>query len=161
MSGYSRPPTIEDLKSLIRSLNEQGVEYLLIGGFALNAHGYNRATEDIDILVRPDPETGGKVKAALMTLPDHAAKDIDPSWFQEGATIRVADEFVVDVIFNAAGKTYAELKPYAETLDLDGIPVHTLNLRGLLMTKQTIRDKDRVDRLILQKALENPDDTSQ
>jgi hypothetical protein len=33
MEEYSRPVTLEDLKTLIRSLNAQGVEYLLIGGF--------------------------------------------------------------------------------------------------------------------------------
>ena len=32
MEEYSRPATVDDLKSLIRSLNEQGVDYLLIGG---------------------------------------------------------------------------------------------------------------------------------
>jgi len=46
----SRPATIEDLKTLLRSLNAHGVEYLLIGGYALAAHGYQRATTDIDCL---------------------------------------------------------------------------------------------------------------
>ena len=44
----SRPATIEDLKTLLRSLNAHSVEYLLIGGYALAAHGYQRATTDID-----------------------------------------------------------------------------------------------------------------
>ncbi|MBI5244760.1 MAG: hypothetical protein HY922_13910 [Elusimicrobia bacterium] len=44
---FSRPATIEDVKILIRSFNQENVEYLLIGGYALYAHGYNRATIDI------------------------------------------------------------------------------------------------------------------
>ncbi len=44
MEAYSRPATLEDLMTLIGSLNRQGVEYLLIGGYALFAHGYHRAT---------------------------------------------------------------------------------------------------------------------
>jgi len=43
---------------------------------------------------------------------------------------------------------------YAETVEVDGIPVKTINLEGLLRTKQTVRDKDVADRIILERALE-------
>jgi len=154
MEEYSRPATLEDLKILIRSLNRQGVDYLLIGGYALFAHGYHRATTDIDVLVPATREAGEKIKQALMVLPDQAARDIDPAWFEEGENIRVADAFVVDIMLNACGETYESLKEYAETVDLDGVPVHTINLEGLLLTKQTVRDKDISDRYILERALD-------
>ena len=89
-----------------------------------------------------------------MTLPDQAARDIDPAWFEEGDNIRVADTFVVDIMLNASGETYETLIRFAEVLDLDGIPVRTINLEGLLRTKQTMRDKDVADRIILERALE-------
>lgn len=89
-----------------------------------------------------------------MVLPDQAAKDIDPAWFDEGENIRVADAFVVDVMLNACGETYETLKQYAETVDLDGVPVRTINLEGLLRTKQTMREKDVSDRIVLERALE-------
>jgi len=151
---YSRPATLEDLKSLVRSLNDNRVEYLLIGGYALYAHGYHRATTDIDVLVPSDQESAERLKRALMLLPDKAAEALDPKWFGEGENIRVADAFVVDIMLNACGQTYETLKPYAETIDLDGVPVRTVNLEGLLLTKRTNRDKDAADRLVLEKALE-------
>ena len=154
MEEYSRPATIADLKSLIDSLNRHGVDYILIGGYALFAHGYHRATTDIDVLVPATRESGKMVKEALMVLPDQAARDIDPAWFEEGENIRVADAFVVDIMLNACGETYETLRQYAETVDLDGLPVHTINLEGLLRTKQTMRDKDVADRAILERALE-------
>lgn len=154
MDEYSRPATLEDLKALIASLNEQGADYLLIGGYALFAHGYHRATTDIDVLVPATQEAGIKIRAALMVLPDQAAKDIDPVWFDEGENIRVADAFVVDIMLNACGETYETLMQYAETVDLDGVPVRTINLEGLLLTKQTMREKDVSDRIILERALE-------
>ena len=150
----SRPATIEDLKSLLRSLNAHGVEYLLIGGYALAAHGYQRATIDIDILFPATLAAGKLVRDALMILPDQAARELDPHWFEEGENIRVADAFVVDVMLNANGHTYETLRRYGETLDLDGIPVRTLNLEGLLLTKQTTRDKDIADRIAIEQALE-------
>lgn len=150
---YSRPATLEDLKTLIRALNSEGVEYLLIGGYALFAHGYHRATTDIDVLVPARRDTGEKVRTALMVLPDQAARDLDPAWFELGENIRVADAFVVDLMLNACGETYDTLQQYGETIELDGLPIRTVNLAGLLRTKQTQRDKDVVDRIVLERAL--------
>jgi len=89
-----------------------------------------------------------------MALPDQAARDIDPAWFEEGENIRVADAFVVDIMLNACGETYETLKQYAETIDMDGLPIRTVSLEGLLLTKQTMRSKDEADRIILERALE-------
>jgi hypothetical protein len=154
MNELSRPATLNDLKALLRSFNQWQVDYLLIGGYALFAHGYHRATTDIDVLVPANEAAGQKLKAALMILPDQAAKDIDPAWFEEGENIRVADAFVVDIMLNACGETYETLQQFAETIDLDGIPVRTVSLEGLLRTKQTMRDKDIADRTVLERAIE-------
>jgi hypothetical protein len=125
MDEYSRPATLEDLKALIRSLNDQGADYLLIGGYALFVHGYHRATTDIDVLVPATQESGRKVRDALMVLPDQAAKDLDPAWFDEGENIRVADAFVVDSRYSTStgssairralvgGKLLLQSHPYA------------------------------------------------
>lgn len=151
---FTRPATLEDLKRLLTSLNQQDADYLLIGGYALFAHGYHRATEDIDLLVPPTYESGNKIRNALMILPDQAAADLDPSWFEVGENIRVADAFIVDILFTAAGETWATLNRYAETIDFDGIPVKTVNLEGLLKSKQTSREKDAADRVVLERAIE-------
>lgn len=150
----ARPASVEDLKLLLRALHAHGVEYLLIGGYALYALGYQRGTVDIDILVQPTVEQGEKVRRALLLLPHGVAKDIDPAWFPEGETIRVADAFVVDLLFKPCGETYQSLLPFAVTIDFEGVPVHTLNIEGLLKTKQSPRDKDKLDRLILERALQ-------
>lgn len=154
-----RAATVDDLKQLIKSLNDNNVEYLLIGGYALFAHGYERATTDIDIIVPANAEVGQKVKQALMVLPEKVAIDIDPAWFiqsddEDFGTIRVADEITVDVMFNAAGETYETLREHAQTIDLEGLPINTIDLAGLLKTKQTAREKDISDRQIIERALQ-------
>lgn len=112
-----------------------------------------RATTDLDVLVPATIESGIKIKQALMILPDQAAQDLQPEWFTEGENIRVADAFIVDILLNANGQTYDMMQAYAETLELDGIPVRTINLQGLLLTKQTLREKDIADRMVLERAL--------
>ncbi|MCH7592793.1 MAG: hypothetical protein IH989_08450 [Planctomycetes bacterium] len=44
----------ETLKMLAKDFDEAGIEYAIIGGMALNAHGYRRETVDVDVLIRPD-----------------------------------------------------------------------------------------------------------
>ena len=152
-SSFARPATVEDLKLLLGSLNEHGVDYVLIGGYALYALGYQRGTVDIDLVLSPTREQGERTRKALLVLPDGVARELDPDWFVDGETIRVADAFVVDLMFNACGETYESLKPYAVTIDFEGIPVRTLNIEGLLKTKQTTREKDKLDRDVLERAL--------
>ena len=152
-NSVSRPATLNDLKKLIEALNNENAEYVLIGGYALYAHGLYRTTTDIDILVPSTKESAKKVIKALLVLPDKAAKDIEVSWFEEKDTIRLADEIVVDVMFNAAGETYESLKKYIEVINIDGISVKTINLEGLLLTKNTFREKDITDKRALQNIL--------
>jgi predicted nucleotidyltransferase len=150
---FVRPATLDDLKKLVRLFNEAHIEYLLIGGYALFAHGYQRATTDIDFIFPPRAEVGVLVKQALMSLPDKVAAEIDPAWFEEGENIRVADQFLVDIMFNACGQTYDSLSRMSQTTEIDGIEIKTISLEGLLLTKQTVREKDIQDRLILERAL--------
>ena len=154
-AGHVRAASVEDLKTLLKALELEKVDYLLIGGYALYTLGYQRGTTDIDVLMRPTREQGERAQRALLLLPDKAAKDLDPDWFVEAETIRVADAFVVDVMFNACGESYESLQPYAVTIDFDGVPVHTINIEGLLKTKQTSRDKDKLDRMILERAIQS------
>ena len=75
--GTARPASVEDLKLLLRALADNGVEYLLIGGYALYALGYQRGTVDIDIVLPPTLEQGERVRHALLMLPQGVAKDLD------------------------------------------------------------------------------------
>jgi len=147
---FCRPATINDLMNLIKSLNEKGAQYILIGGYALYAHGIHRATEDIDILVPTKREAALPIIEALMMLPDKTAKELEPEWFEEGENIRLADEFVVDLILSTCQQTYDSLKKYTEIIEVDGVPMTTLSIEGLLLTKQSMRDKDVMDRRSLE-----------
>ena len=55
----------EDYKDLLLALSEEKVKYLLVGAYALAAHGYPRATMDIDIWVKPDAANAAAVIRSL------------------------------------------------------------------------------------------------
>ena len=57
-------------------------------------------------------------------------------------------------MFSACGESINTLRQNIISIDLDGVPLRTLDLEGLLKTKQTSRDKDKLDPLVLGRALE-------
>jgi hypothetical protein len=104
---YTRPATWEDVKTLARHLDDAGVNYALVGGYAIAAHGFNRFTEDIDILVDPSAENSKRWILALSRLPDHAAAELtaesDVFADDKRYAVRINDEFTIDVMPSIAG----------------------------------------------------------
>jgi predicted nucleotidyltransferase len=158
VADYTRPATWEDVKRVARYLDEAGVEYALIGGYALAVHGLVRMTEDIDVLVNPSAANSRKWIVALSKLPDGAAKELesDPDVFRAQKTyaVRINDEFTIDVLPGASGHAWEELRPFIEELVLEGTRVRVLNLEGLLKTKGGARPKDQADAAAIARALE-------
>jgi len=144
--------TDDPLLTLLARFCNEGVEYVLVGGQAVRLNGYLRATEDIDVLVKPTHSNGEKIIRALDFLP--SAKDLDADWFVPAAdgsveNIRVADDLLVDLLFAANGETYESVQPYIRELMIDGTPVRVLNIDGLIKTKTDFREKDLLDKQVL------------
>lgn len=156
-----RPATWEDVETVLGLLEKHGAEYVLVGGYALCANGLNRATGDVDVLVRNTPENNRRWIAALSELPDAAAAamsgETDPfpvdSPEGEPGVIRIYDAFMIDVMPNACGLVYAELEPHIVQTGADGAWLNVLDLEGLLKTKQGVRAKDVGDRQQIELAL--------
>jgi len=55
----------EDYRDILHALSDEKVKFLLIGAYAMAAHGYPRATMDIDIWVMPSPQNADAVLLAL------------------------------------------------------------------------------------------------
>jgi len=155
---YTRAATWQDVIQVTRYLNEAGAVYMLVGGYALIAQGLNRTSDDIDILVRPDADNANRWIVALSRLPDGAAHELagETDLLERDIHygIRINDEITVDVLGSVCGLTWDDLKAYRTSLTVDDVTIPILNLEGLLLTKQGVRPKDRMDAAILQRALE-------
>jgi hypothetical protein len=141
------------LLELLRRFQNEGVQYILVGGQAVRLNGFLRATEDIDILLPSSIENGRRVIKALSFLP--ASQELEPEWFAVTATepenIRVADALLIDLLFAANGQTYENLQDHVRTIVVEGVDIRTLDIEGLLKTKTDYRDKDRIDREVLRR----------
>ncbi len=146
----------DPLLGLLQRLHQEGVRYILVGGHAVRLNGFLRNTEDIDLLLPSSAENGRRIMRALDFLA--SAKELEASWFEarpgEPENIRIADDLLIDILFAANGETYESLQPYVVTTEIEGVPIVTLNIEGVLKTKTNFRDKDRIDREALGRLLE-------
>lgn len=55
-------------KEVIIALNKAEVKYIVVGGYAVNFHGYHRGTGDIDLWIEPTNENKNKITNALKLL---------------------------------------------------------------------------------------------
>ena len=146
----SRPPTVTDLLTVCRSLNAQGANYMVVGGFAVNQHGFTRATMDIDVLIDDSPENQLRAKKALEVLPDKAVLELGEDDLRNYVVVRICDEVVVDLMTLACGISYREGESEIQVFTIDGVPIPFASAKLLLRTKQTFREKDAEDRMFLE-----------
>jgi hypothetical protein len=146
----AREPSTEDLAFLCQKLNEKGARYLILGGFAMRAAGYDRRTMDIDVLVDVSGDNEARVIAALSQLPDGAARELEPGDIAAFVVIRVADEIVVDLMQSASGFDYAAAATDVVHHRVGSVDIPFASPSLLLRMKEnSVRDKDRADAAFL------------
>lgn len=141
----SRAPELEDVARVCQRLNDEGARYALIGGFAVIVHGYVRGTKDIDLLVETSPENVRAVKRALSMLEDAAVLAVDDDDVRRYQVVRVADEFVIDLMGSACGIDYAAAEAELERHEILGVPVPVPTKELLIRMKDTVRPSDAAD----------------
>jgi hypothetical protein len=147
-----RPPVEADVAALCHALNTRGAKYIVIGGFAIIAAGLPRLTADVDLLVAADAENEARVFSALSTLPDNAVSELRPGELQQHNIIRVADEFLVDLMRSACGIEYAEASAEVVVHEVRGVPIPFASPRLLWRMKaNTHREKDAPDLYFLRR----------
>ena len=135
-------------------LNAHSARYLVIGGHACILHGLVRTTEDVDILVEDSEENLEKVIAALSEMEDGAAKELTPRDLSENVVVKIADEVEVDVSRSAWRISFNDAIGSALHVEIDGIDVPYVDLKTLIATKETPRERDRADIVGLKRLLE-------
>jgi len=147
-----REPSVEDLRDLCRELNQRQARYVVVGGFAIRAAGYNRRTMDVDLIVAGDRDNESRVFSALATLPDNAVRELQPGELQQYNVIRVGDEILVDLMRSAGGIDYEEASKDVVVREVDGVPIPFASPRLLWRMKVvTHREKDAGDLVFLRR----------
>lgn len=138
----------QDFQEFIAALNIHHVEYIVVGGFAVNIYGYQRSTGDVDIWVNKTPENYKRLEKAFrdFRLP---VFDMTPDNF-------MADRFdvfsfgrppqAIDIITNLKGLAFNDVYPYCSIYNENQIDIRVINKNHLIEAKRASgRSKDADD----------------
>lgn len=142
--------------AILRSLADHGVDYLLIGGLAVQAHGHVRTTQDADLLPAPDRPNLDRLASALADLNARPSRgeSLPRGEALDGAAIEAADVLALDT--DAGGvdvhrsppgaRKFAAMRSRALELDVAGVRVAVVGRDDLIAMKRASgRPLDRGD----------------
>lgn len=146
----------EKFLSVLNALQQEGVDYVLIGGFAVVLHGSPRFTEDIDIFIRNTEKNIEKLRKALNTVfQDDSISEITSQEIQNYAVIRygTTEDFYIDIIGNIGEKfSYDDI--LSEEIVVEGVKIKIATIESLYKLKEkTYRAIDQNDLLFLAEKL--------
>lgn len=140
----TQPTTFEDV---LADLSQHNVKYLLVGGLAVALCGFVRTTLDIDILIQADEENIRRLLDRLKHFGEGSASELTPADFTlEEGSIRIVEDFPLDVFTIMSGDTYEDLLPLSSTHQIDDVEISYLNAEGLIKLKSSsLRPQDQLD----------------
>ena len=132
-----------DAERILRALAEHGVDYVLIGGLAVQTHGHVRTTNDADVIPAPNPDNLRRLAAALLSLdakvlnPGDEAIEIDAQMLPRATIWQFASrDGGIDVMHEVpGGRSFDELSKRALHVQLGDIDVPVVSLDDLIQMK--------------------------
>ena len=136
-----------DYKDMLQVLLDNGVKFLLVGAYAMGAHGYPRATGDIDIWVEPSADNSQRVYRALAAFGAPLHEIDEATFIQPGIVFQIGIEpRRIDLMSAVSGVTFDEAYQHRQTVEIEGLPIPILSCDDLIKNKRaTGRDRDRLD----------------
>jgi hypothetical protein len=133
-----------DAERILQALSEHSVDYVIVGGLAVQAHGHVRTTVDIDVYPRPDPANLGRLADALKALdaevvnPGSEGVAIDAPTLPRGTPWQFATRHgAIDVLHDAPGAPpYDELRDRALEIRLGDLTVAVAGRDDLISMKR-------------------------
>jgi hypothetical protein len=126
-----------DFREFLNSLNAHGVEYLLIGAYAVGYHGYPRATVDLDVWVARSPENAARVLSALQAFGfSDPVLSID-LFLKADQIIRMGTPpFRIEISTTISGVDFDTCYPRRVDARIDGVLVPVIDLASLRRNKK-------------------------
>ncbi|GMQ26123.1 hypothetical protein Aoki45_28050 [Algoriphagus sp. oki45] len=146
----------DDFRDFLNALNEQSVDYILVGGFSVIIHGYSRTTGDMDIWVKRTKKNYKKLEKAFyqfgMPVFDMTEENFlhHPEWnvFSYGKS-----PVAIDIMTEVKGLNFDQAFSKSKIYDDGGLKVRTLHKNDLIDAKNASkRSKDLDDLENLEKS---------
>jgi hypothetical protein len=132
---------------MLSLLLDNKVEFLLIGAYAMAAHGFPRATADIDIYVKPDSENASKLYKTLVEFGTPLENVSQDDFAKPGIILQIGvAPRRIDIITTIDGITYNEASEGKEIIEIENLLIPIISRENLIINKMsTGREKDEID----------------
>jgi Nucleotidyltransferase of unknown function (DUF6036) len=139
--------TRSQFEKLLADLARGGVDFAVVGGLAVILNGYPRLTVDADILVKKSTANLQKLLGVLKNWGEGWARELKLEDFEvEEGSIRVSEDFDLDIFVRMRGKTLDNFRPNLLHFDSDGVAIAYLSPADLIFLKEgSWREKDQLD----------------
>src|SRR5436309_1266513 len=137
-----------DFRDFLKSLNDHGVEYLLIGGHAVAYHGYVRPTQDMDVWIAISPDNARRMVGALEAFFGCKLEGLAPAWFVDTAEVTRfgVRPNLIEILTKIDGTEFASAYSRRVVVSLEGVLVNIIALPDLKANKRANgRNKDLAD----------------
>jgi hypothetical protein len=143
----------EDYKEMLQSLLDQKVEFIVVGAYALAAHGFPRATGDMDIWIKPNEKNSKKVYKALAQFGAPINEIREDEFSQPGLIFQIGVvPRRIDIITKIDAVEFGEADSDKIFVDIDDLKIPVLSIDKLIKNKMaTGREKDLLDAKLLKK----------
>ncbi len=147
---------VESFVAVLKALNANEVEYILVGGLALILHGIPRVTEDLDIFVKREDANVAKLRRALREVfEDESVEEITFSEMAQYPVIRYGtpDDYYIDIM-DRIGEAFSYADLEYEIIYGYGLPIRVATKETLIKLKEkTMRMVDQADVVMLKEKL--------
>ncbi len=139
----------EDFLDFLKLFNEFQVEYILVGGYAVIFHGYNRTTGDLNIWVKPNINNYGKMMVAFKAFglsPFNMTVDLFLNSRENDVFTFGRPPVSIDILTKVKGLEFEKAFTNSSMVIFDGIEVNMIDVRDLKKAKMAAgRAKDMDD----------------
>lgn len=142
-----------DYRDMIECLQHEGVEFMLVGGYAVALHGWSRMTYDIDFWIMANPQNAAAVMRALKLFGAPLMNLKEEDFHKPGMVFQIGTEPQrIDILSAISGLTYEEAVKRAVQVAVDGLSLKMISLDDLIVNKRASgRPKDISDAITLEK----------
>ena len=146
----------KDYRDMIVCLLQAGVDFMLVGGYAVALHGWPRTTFDIDFWIMANPENAKAVMRAITSFGAPLMGLTEADFHRPGMVFQIGTEPQrIDIISAVDGLDYADAALRAVTMSVDGLEIKVVSLDDLIVNKRASgRPKDIADAVMLEKLKE-------
>ena len=143
----------EDYKEMLQILLKNEVKFLIVGAYAMGAHGYPRGTGDFDIWVEASAENSKKIYKSLSEFGAPLSDIREETFVEKGIFFQIGVvPRRIDIITHIDGIVFEEAYKTKELIDVENLQIPFLSKEDLIKNKEsTGRKKDKLDADYLKK----------